>query len=195
MNPELTVDALGQLIHRYYPVGIEEYDPRYLASEEAQHLKALLEAHVGGTPAWNAFVQRLREDFANCSIWDMTVPRHDPGYIVRVSLPGFVTGAPLYESVVCLLSKLAPVYALYASHLKENGPGLPRDHWMRFPPFPAEFQSHEARLAESIESTFGFTRLPEEILCLPVPDLVPWTGRNRLGEARLIDFLFTEYRW
>jgi hypothetical protein len=190
---ELTLDALVNLVHRYYPAGIEEYDPRYQTSEEAQRLKALLETHVGGIPAWNAFVQRLREEFVTCSIWDMTVPRHDPGYIVRVSLPGFVSSAPLQEGVVCLLSKLAPVYALYASHLKENGPGLPRDHWIRFPPFPPEFQAHEARLAEFIESTFAFVRLPEEVLLTPVPDLVPWTGKHGLGQARLMDLLFTEY--
>ncbi len=124
-----------------------------------------------------------------------TVPWHDPCYECRVSLPGFVTGAPLYDSVVCLLSTLAPVYALHVSHMEDKGPGLPRDHWMRFPPFPTEFQAHEAKLAGLIESTFGFTRLPNDILFFPVPDLVPRTSHRALGEARLIDLLFTEHRW
>lgn len=63
------------------------------------------------------------------------------------------------------------------------------------PPFPPEFQSHEARLAELIESTFGFTRLTNEILFTPVPDLVPRTVNFGLGEAKLIDCLLTEHRY
>ncbi|HEX8819859.1 MAG TPA: hypothetical protein VF794_08055 [Archangium sp.] len=93
------------------------------------------------------------------------------------------------------MSQLAPVYALYASHMEEKGPGLPRDHWLRFPPLPPEFQAHETRLAALIESTFGFTRLPNDVLFTPVPDLVPQTATFGLGKAQLIDCLFTPYRW
>src|SRR5687767_3868735 len=59
MKPELTAEALVRLVHRYYPTGIESYDPRYETSMEARRLHALLEAHVGGTPAWKDFIQRL----------------------------------------------------------------------------------------------------------------------------------------
>jgi len=121
------------------------------------------------------------------------VPLLDPCYSVRVSLPGFKGGEPLYNCVVCLLSQLAPVYALYASHTDRNDPG--EGHWLRLPPFPPEFQSHEARLAALIQATFGFTRLPNDVLLTPVPDLVPQTAHFGLGEARLIDCLFTPYRW
>ncbi len=74
MKPKLTADALVQLVHRYYPAGIDNEEPRYKESEEGQRLKALLQTHVGGTPAWNAFVQRLRREFPDCSVWDTTVP-------------------------------------------------------------------------------------------------------------------------
>ena len=193
LNP-LTTDALLQIIHRYYPVGLGSEDPRYADSEEGQRLTQLVKANVGGTQPWKDFIQRLYRDFPDCSIWDATVPWHDPCYICRVSLPGFVMGNPRYDSIVCLLSQLAPVYALYASHVEERGPGLERDHWLGFPPFPSEFQAHEKRLAGVIESSLGVTRLSNDVLFTPVPELVPRTGHCQLGEAKLIDCLFTPYR-
>jgi hypothetical protein len=194
MKPKLTADALVQLVHRYYPAGFLIDEPQYAASEESQRLTALLHANAGGSPVWADFLQRLREEFPDSSLWDLTVPLLDPCYNVRVSLPGFVTGASQYDCVVCLLSQLAPVYALYASHTEKTSPPV-RKAWLRFPPFPPEFQSQEAKLARLIESTFGFTRLPNEVLFTPVPDLVPRTSNLGLGEAQLIDCLFTSSRW
>lgn len=195
MHPELTADALVQLAHRYYPADLRNDAPQYDESEEGQRLTALVHANVKPSSAWKDFIQRLRGDFPDCSIWDTTIPWHDPCYSVRVSLPGFVTGAPRYDCIVCLLSQLAPVYALYASHMEEKGPGLPRDYWLRFPPFPPEFQAQQEKLAGLIESTFGFTRLPNDVLFTPVPDLVPRTANYGPGEAQLIDLLFTCHRW
>jgi len=194
MNPELTGEALVQLVHRYYPAGLDNDDPRYKASEEGQRLQALIEAHVGGMPAWTDFIQRLRVEFADCDIWDARIPWHDPCYSARVSNPGFVTGDLVFDEVVCLLSTLAPVYAIYASHTDRAS--LPeRKGWLRFPPFPSRLQAQEAKLAGLIEATFGYTRLPNDILFIPVPDLVPRSANYRLGEALLIDLLFTEHRW
>ncbi|WPB78539.1 hypothetical protein KYC5002_05120 [Archangium violaceum] len=195
MKPELTADALVQLVHRYYPVGLHTADPGYNATEEAQRLTRLLEANAAGSQTWKGFYQRVRGEFPDCSLWDTTVPLNDPCYGCRVSQPGFFPGDPRYDSVVCLLSQLAPVYAIYAAHLEEKGPGLPRDHWLCFPPFPPEYQSRETRLAKLIESTFGYTRLPNEVLFTPVPDLVPRMANFSVGEAQLIDCLFTPNRW
>ncbi|KFA87076.1 hypothetical protein Q664_50285 [Archangium violaceum Cb vi76] len=93
-----------------------------------------------------------------------------------------------------MVSKLAPVYALYASHRDKNDPSE-EGYWLRFPPFPPEFQSQETKLAALIESTFGYTRLPNDVLFTPVPDLVPRTANFVPGQAHLIDCLFTHYRW
>jgi hypothetical protein len=194
MKPELTADALVQLVHRYYPAGLLIDEPQYKESEEFQRLTALLHANAGGSPSWKDFIQGLREVFPDSSIWDTTVPLLDPCYSVRVSLPGFVTGDARYDCVVCLLSQFAPVYALYASHTEETSPPV-RKAWLRFPPFPPDFQSQEVKLAELIESTFGFTRLPNDVLFTPVPDLLPRTANFGLGEAQLIDCLFTPHRW
>jgi hypothetical protein len=194
MKPELTADALVQLVHRYYPVGIHTAEPGYDATEEAHRLIRLLEANAAGSQHWKDFYQRVRREFPDSSLWDTTVPLSDPCYGCRVSQPGFEPGDPHYDSVVCLVSQLAPVYALYASELEQVGP-TERRGWFGFPPFPPEYQSREASLARLIESTFGYTRLPNEVLFTPVPDLVPRTANFSLGEAQLIDCLFTPNRW
>jgi hypothetical protein len=195
MHPELTADALVHLVHRFYPADLHNEDPRYKESEEGLRLTEVVRANVKPSQAWKDFILRIRKEFPDCSLWDTTIPWHDPCYGVRVSQPGFVPGDPRCDDVVCLLSQIAPVYALYASHMEERGPGLPRDAWLRFPPFPPDFQEREARLASLIESTFGFTRLSNEVLFTPVPDLVPRSANYGPGEAQLIDLLFTRHRW
>ncbi len=135
MKPELTADALVQLVHRYYPVGLHNADPRYAATEEAHRLTRLLQANAAGSRTWKDFYQRVRKEFRDCSLWDTSVPLSDPCYGCRISQPGFVPGDPHYQSVVCLLSQLAPVYALYVSELEQMGPSE-RKGWFGFPPFP-----------------------------------------------------------
>jgi len=194
MHPELTTEALVHLVHRFYPAGLDNEDPRYNESEEGQRLNEVILANVKPSQSWKDFIQRLRGEFPGCSLWDTTIPRHDPCYGVRVSQPGFVPGDPRCDDVVCLLSQIAPVYALYASHTLKTGPDQ-GDYWLRYPPFPPEFQAQEARLAGLIESTFGFTRLSNDTLLTPVPDLVPSSANFVLGEAQLIDCLFSRDRW
>ncbi|HYO69110.1 MAG TPA: hypothetical protein VEU33_23825 [Archangium sp.] len=189
-------DALVRLVHCYYPPGIEDYDPRYKKSEEYQRLTRLLLANQQPSPTWDAFTDQVVEAFSGCSIWDATVPMHEPCNIIRVSLPG-PGGDPLpYDSVVGLLSQLAPVYALYASHhttrLSRSTGGKA---WWRFAPFPPKYQAHEVKLVTLIESTLGFTRLSPEALLIPVPDLVPNTGNLALGRARLVDCLLSPHLW
>jgi len=186
-------DALVRLVHCYYPPGLNNFDPGYKESEESQRRTRLMQAHMQGSPSWRVFVWRVHQLFPDCSVWDTTVPLLDLCHGIRVSLPGFVPGAPRYDCVVALLSQIAPVYALYASHSDRSGPEV--KGWVNLPPFPPEYQAHEAKLAELIESTFGFTRLSNDTLLTPVPDLVPSSANFVLGEAQLIDCLFSRDRW
>jgi hypothetical protein len=194
MKSEPFADALIQLVHCYYPSGLRNDEPRYNESEEGQRLLRLLHANASGSPTWKDFLQQVRGEFPDCSIWDTTVPLSDPCYSCRVSQPGFVTGGPRYDSVVFLLSQLTPVYALYGSELEMVSP-TQRKGWFGFPPFPPDLQEREAKLVGLIESTLGFTRLSNELLFTPVPDLVPRSANYGLGEAQLIDCLFTWHRW
>jgi hypothetical protein len=187
---DLTADALVQLLHRYYPSGLLADEPEYRLSEEAQRLQRLLRDVMKDMQAWDAFIQRLHEQFTGCMIWDRTLP-HEPCYICDVALPGVEMGGDRYDAITCQLSLLAPVYTLYAQHYLDTGPL--RESWSRFPPFPPEYQAHGARLASLIESTFGFRRLSNEVLSTPLPDLVPQSGTLGLGKARLIDCLFTSH--
>jgi hypothetical protein len=189
-------DALVRLVHCYIPPGVDTYEPRYRESEESQRLTRLLLANQQPSPTWKGFTRKVGEAFPECSIWDATVPMHEPCNIIRVSLPGPRANNIPYDSVVGLLSQLAPVYALYASHhttrLSRRTGGKA---WWRFAPFPPEYQAHEAKLAALIESTLGFTRLSPEALLTPVPDLVPRVAHYPLGEAVLAHCLFTPHLW
>jgi hypothetical protein len=143
--------------------------------------------------AWKAFIQRVRDALPACSLWDMTLLIHDPCYRLRVSLPHQEPDGDRREEVVCLLSLLAPVYVLYASHMLYTGPFM--EQWTRYPPLPPEFQACEAQLAKLVESSFSATRLPNEALFTPVPDMTPSGANLALGQARVADLLFTEDRW
>lgn len=190
-----SIDELIELVHRYYPASIETYDERYESSPESRRLQALLEPlrreleEERKDTQWQRFVKRLGEEFAGCFLWDTTPPLHDPCYSVRVYLPGFVMGDKTAESVVALIGVLAPVYVIYASRDDEQ------DGWVEFPPLPADYQEHAAQLAALIESEYGFVRLPNDALFARVPDLAPWGSHLALGEASLIDCLFTHRRW
>ncbi len=193
MAPTPSADAFGQLVHQFYPSGLWPDDPAYDASEEAQRLALLKAVAQQDTEAWKSFIRSAREAFPNCGFWDTTLLFHDPCYRLRVSLPMPVIQGERHDAVVCLLSLLAPAYVIYASHSLDTGPFA--ESWTRYPPLPSEFQPYEARLALLIESTFRSTRLPNEVLFTPLPDLTTPGGNLALGKARLIDLLFTPDRW
>jgi hypothetical protein len=94
MKPDSFTDALVQLLHCYHPPGLNNYDPGYKESEEGQRLTRLMRAHEQHSPSWRVFVWRVRQLFPDCSVWDTTVPMLAPCHSIRVSLPGFVQGAP-----------------------------------------------------------------------------------------------------
>jgi hypothetical protein len=87
-----------------------------------------------------------------------------------------------------MLSVLAPVYALYARHWRDDR--TERESWTRFPPLPPEFHAHEEKLASLVEPTFGFVRLPTEVLFTPVPDLQSLRGQPRHRSPWLEELLF-----
>jgi hypothetical protein len=182
-----------QRVHLYYPTGLGADDPAYRTSVEAQRLTRLLEDAQKDMRPWIAFLHRVRQELPGCMLWDMTLLWIEPCYRLRVYLPGITQGGERQDAVVCLLSLLAPVYALYASHSLDTE--ALTEAWTRFPPLPPEFQSLEARLAGLVEDTFGATRPSNEALFTPVPALAPRTGNVAPGKALLVDLLLTRDRW
>ena len=193
MTGSFTAEALTRLLHRYYPPGLWTHDPAYDASEQALRLTQLLETAQRDTRPWESFVQKVREEFVGCTVWDMSLPWSEPCYRLRVYLPEAANDGKADDAVVCLLSLLAPVYALYASHFLEADSRV--EKWTRYPPLPPEFQLHEAKLAGLIEASLGATRLPNEVLFTPVAGLAPRTGTHAPGEALMADLLLTHDRW
>jgi hypothetical protein len=191
MKPDPFTDALVRLLRCYYPSGLRNDDPRYDESEEARRLTRLIQ--VQPSPNWKGFTRRVVEEFPECYVWDTSVPYNEPCNSIRIYFPGSMPDATRHDSIVGVMSQLAPVYAIYASHTDKSLPG--GEYWLRFPPLPPEFQAHETKLAGLIESVLGFSRLSNEVLFTPVPDLVPRTANHGPGEALLIDCLFTWNRW
>ena len=209
-------EMLLERIYRFYPRGIGSEHPRFLRAPESRRLRSVFEACavsmgerrpeviatlkpgpldedvkavVDTMQAWPEFVQRLRREFADCWVWNTTF-MYEPGYSCHVSQPGFVPGQPHYDPVVCLVSALAPIYALYASHSDKDK----KDGWTRYSNFPKDYQDREAKLAGLIEEAFQFSRIYEDTLFLPIPDVQPRESTLSMGEAKLIDCLFTSQR-
>lgn len=190
MKPDLSVPGLMACVRDYYPAGIPVGDPRYEGSAEIQRLRHQLHSSAISAGAWQGFIQKVEDSFPNCEVSDSLPRLYRPSYRCEVTLPGVEPwpGRTQEDSVVCMLSVLAPVYAVYAHHWKDDR--TERESWTRFPPLPPEFQSHEARLAAIVEPTFGFTRLPTEVLFTPVPDLHPPRGQPRRRAPWLEELLF-----
>ncbi|WP_224371499.1 hypothetical protein [Hyalangium versicolor] len=190
MLPEISVPALLECVHRYYPVGLSEEDPRYESSPEIQHLNQRLHSAAKDTRAWSDFFQRVKESFPGCKVFERTRLPYGPSYQCQVDLPGQepYLDRTREDSVICRLSVLAPVYALCAHHWKNDR--TERESWTRYPPLPLEFQTHEEKLAAMVEATFGFARLPNEVLFTPVPDLRPPHGRFEHRAPWLVELLF-----
>jgi hypothetical protein len=192
MSEQLTVETLLRLVHRHYPVGIPGDDPRYDVSEESRRLTALRRAAVDDPSRWNAFLRRVEAELPDCRVWDYPNIRYDPAYSVRLTLPGHPIGGPEQKEVVLMVCILAPVHITYADHHKRVHERL-RETVTYQPPLPAEFQPFAEKLEALAIETFGTTRLSQDVLSTPVPDLQ--VGNVWFGKVTLADCLFGDHRW
>ncbi|MFE8602225.1 hypothetical protein [Archangium violaceum] len=192
MDARFSVDALIDLVHRYYPAGIHGDDPRHRASEEFLRLDALRRAAQRDDTAWQRFLRRIREQLPECTVWDLPGLPYDPSRRVRVYLPDSQVPAGEHKAVVMLTSILAPVHLLHASREVElDEERSASQEW--FPPLPPEFQPYEATLEALAQESFGSVRLPNDVLFTPVPDLQ--VGNTGFGKVRLLHCLFTDDLW
>lgn len=192
MDTHFIADELIALVHRVYPSNLEGNDPRYDASVEFQRLIAAREAAMADAQVWDSFFRRLRDAVPGCHVENWSTLRYDACRRCRVYLPGTTPASTEVKAVVGLVSILAPVFAIYASHQTYEGQRVSNTH-IYFPPLPTEFHEHEATLDGLIRSSFGFERLPNHILFTPVPDLQ--VGNKAPEKVQLIDCLFTDNRW
>lgn len=196
MITDLSPSQLLEVVHHYYPAHLDDTAPGYRESTEFQRLLAAREeAQAKRSAPWKKLLQRLKEELSECKVEDWTVLWSDDNcWRARVYLPGPVpvSGGEEARAVVLLVSILAPVYVLYTSfqlYLVEGRFQRPRLFYEAVP--------ETKRIAEGVDSLvrreLDVRRLPNETLFTPVPDI---QCRNvALGEAKLIDCLFTDDRW
>ncbi|MDY7232965.1 hypothetical protein [Hyalangium rubrum] len=195
MDSRFTAEALIQLVHRYYPAGVHRDDPSHSSTEEHQRLEALRQAAVQDVTSWEAFLQRIRDELPGCRVWDYPTIRYDPAREARVAQPNSSLATPEVKEVkevVLLVSILAPVHCLYASQHRYTD-SRRGESTVFYSPLPSEYQAYEAKVDQLVEAFFSSVRLPNEVLFTPVPDLQ--VGNTGLGQAKLIDCLFTDHRW
>lgn len=119
---------------------------------------------------------------------------NDNCWRVRVFLPEVQQlegGGQEVRAVVVLVSILAPVYVRYSSFAQ-----LFDRRWKNRRLF-YEDVPETSPVADKVEalvrSELGVQPLPQDTLFTPVPDIQ--CGNRSLGEAQLIDCLFTYGRW
>jgi len=190
MSQDLSAPALIECVRRYYPLELDPEDPRYEQSAEYQRLEHRRREAVNDSGPWQRFVQRAEEAFAHCDVVDVTPRPYRASFHCKVFWPQ--TPAPLErwreDFLTCMISFLAPVYAIHARHSRDDGTG--RESWTRYPPLPPEFQPDEAKLAALIESTLGATRLSNEVLFTRVPGIRPLSLRPENQAPWLVELLF-----
>lgn len=192
MGTSLTATQLLDLVHQFYPRNIYTTDARYDSQPETLKLRELRKNAQQESSGWNALLRRIHQELPECSIWDLPYLRYDPCRCVRVSLADSSVGAPEQKAVVLLVSVLAPVHHLYASFQRvENKQVVEQRLW--HPPLPREYQAVESRLNALSQDVLGTSRLPDEVLFAPVPDIQ--VGNLDLGRAQLIHCLFTDRLW
>lgn len=172
MAPDVSAPALLEVLRRYYPSRATKQATRSESSEEAQRLRSRIDSIRSDTRTWSSFVQQVEAAFPGCDVSYSFPSGFTPSFRCQVTLPGMQPRLERTQenSVTGMISVLAPVYAIYARHWEDDR--TEREMWLRYPPLPSEFQAHEAKLAALIESSFGATRVPNEVLFTHAPGLM-----------------------
>ena len=188
----ISADSLVELVRRIYPTGVANDAPKDDASEKHHRLETLRKAAIQEGVAWAEFRQSVQEQLPDVGLWELPTLLYHPCRTLRVYLPHSPRGADVQEAVVLLVSILAPVHALYASHQTYEGKRVVKSKtW--FSPLPPRFRPVEARLDALAQSVLGSTRLPNELLFTPVPDI--HVEQAPSGQVQLLHGLFTTNIW
>jgi hypothetical protein len=148
-----------------------------------------------GAERWERFLIRLREALPKNKAVDWSVLWSDDNcWRVRVAHPEKLStpgGGVVSRDVVGLVSIFAPVAATYTSIHEKRGERYEPSNTF-YEPVP-EMHAYEETLLGLMRTELGVERLPNKTLFTQVPD-IHW-GNGELGEARIIDCLFTYDLW
>jgi hypothetical protein len=195
MNPAPpSAAALLELVHRFYPANLHGDDPRYAKSEEHQRLLQVRSTAWENREAWKGVLAQLRTVLPQSEVEDWTALHSDSCWRVRVYLPASIPvegGGQEFQSVVGLVSLLAPVSAIYTSFHQKFGT-LWRQPTLFYEPVP-QARGIEEAVERVLHAALGVQRLSTQTLFTAVPDIQCFNVP--LGKAHLIDCLFTDDRW
>lgn len=188
MSPAIpTVDDLLDIARRHYPRRYEDAP----GPELRRFWDAACDAW-SDMSRWQSLLARLRSTLPDCWIWDESVHAVGAAWRCRVFPPQLSAhDLPEYHTAVGMVSFLAPVYLVYASHQRRDADGLYLSPTLSYTP-SGLIAPYSATLAREIEATFDLAPLPLDIAFTPVPDV--FVGNLQQGEARLIDCLFIDAR-
>lgn len=196
-NPpvDLSTPRLMELVHQYYPANMRQFAEGYSESEQYQRLVRARQEALRNSGPWERLVSTLTEALPGCRVEDWSVLfSNDNCWRVRVILPEVPRlegGGQEVRAVVVLVSILAPVYVRYSS-FRELFERKWRNRRLFYEDVP-ETKPVAGKIEALVCSELGVQALPQHTLFTPVPDIE--CGNRSLGEAQLIDCLFTYDRW
>ncbi|HYO72106.1 MAG TPA: hypothetical protein VEU33_39135 [Archangium sp.] len=197
MNEDFSPPRLIELLQRYYPLNLHGDNERYGESEQYQRMVQLRAQALKNSTSWGGLLARLGEALPECKVEDWTVLFSDDNcWRVRVNLPEVLKlpgGQDEVRTVVVLVSILAPVYVLYSSFRRYSlveKRAWPSETFYEDVP---ETKSYADKVEAIVRDVLHVHRLTTETLFTPVPDIQ--CGNVPLGDAKLIDCLFTDDRW
>ncbi|WNG54914.1 hypothetical protein F0U59_09130 [Archangium gephyra] len=196
MTVDLSPSKLLELVHQYYPVHLWMDADGYGESEQYQRLLRARREAMENSGSWTRLLSKLREALPECSVEDWSVLFSDDNcWRVRVYLPEVVQlegGVEEFRAVVVLVSILSPVYVRYSSFRRRLRPRSWETPALFYEEVP-DTKPYADKVEALVRSELGVQPLPHETLFTQVPDIQ--CRNTSLGEARLIDCLFTDDRW
>jgi hypothetical protein len=144
---------------------------------------------------WEELLRRLEEALPNCRVEDWTALfSNDNCWRARMYLPappGLGDDSKEVRAIVVLVSIIAPVFVLYSAlqHHVGKRASPSRTFYSDIP----ETKPYVEIIEPLVRSSLQVQRLPTEMLFTPVPDIQ--CGNVHMGDAQLIDCLFTDDRW
>lgn len=214
-NARPTLEDLLARVHRHYPRGIDNDDPRHALSEESRRLMCVREAAarkcgwnfyeipaedrvaidaavepvVEALSSWRRFAASWKKDAPDMVLWDESNPWLDACYRYSALKPGCSSDTSRdLDEVVLAVSILAPVYVVY-TYIEVPGQRAEK----RYAEFPSRYQARVDRLSALAEENFGFHRLDESTVLTSVSDVIPHASNRCMSETTLMECLFLTF--
>lgn len=189
----MTPQGLLPVVYRFYPRGVDEYDPGYKDTEQHRRLvRARVQAGADGNP-WGILLERIRAHFPGAIMHNgsthLPTGQMDGGYVGWLELPprGWYE---VHRKIGFLISFLAPCYVIYGASIIIAPTTSGRTQELRFT-FPPDEDPYVRTITGEILSVFpGYELIPPEVGNVIVPDVV--AGNKMMGQTTLYLCLFTD---